>query len=119
MVGGRVVCAQVCHTGQKFMSLVTSPPPKITFKPAPPPLQPASEGGGGSCAHTSAEMCSGSEAVSYLRRIDSCIPQLKAKGPCRTCNESQERAEEVHGCEPGLTDRNSCLNQKLTEIKVD
>ena len=31
--------------------------------------------------------CSSSEAGSYLRRIDSCITQLKAQGPSRTCNE--------------------------------
>ena len=37
-------------------------------------------------------MCSGSEAGSYLRRIDSCITQ--AQGPCRTCNEGQEEEEE-------------------------
>ena len=36
------------------------------------------------------EMCSGSEAGSYLRLIDSCITQLKAQGPSRTCNESKE-----------------------------
>jgi len=34
-----------------------------------------------------------SEAGSYLRRIDSCITQLKGQGPSRTCNESKE--EEV------------------------
>jgi len=32
----------------------------------------------------------GSEAGSYLRLIDSCITQLKAQGPSRTCNESRE-----------------------------
>ena len=41
----------------------------------------------------STEMCSGSEAGSYLRRIDSCITQLKAQGPSRTCNESKEEEE--------------------------
>jgi len=41
-----------------------------------------------------AEMCSGSEAGSYLRLIDSCITQLKTQGPSRTCNESKE--EEVY-----------------------
>jgi len=30
------------------------------------------------------------EAGSYLRLIDSCITQLKAQGPFRTCNESKE-----------------------------
>ena len=39
-------------------------------------------------------MCSGSEEGSYLRRIDSCITQLKAQGPCSTCNESKEEEEE-------------------------
>jgi len=31
-----------------------------------------------------------SEAGSYLRLIDSCITQLKAQGPSRTCNGSKE-----------------------------
>ena len=35
-------------------------------------------------------MCSGSEAGSYLRRIDSCITQIEAHGPCRTCNQSKK-----------------------------
>ena len=30
---------------------------------------------------------------SYLRLIDSCITQLKAQGPSRTCNESKEEEE--------------------------
>ena len=30
------------------------------------------------------------DAGSYLRLIDSCITQLKAQGPSRTCNESKE-----------------------------
>ena len=37
-------------------------------------------------------MCSGSEAGSYLRLIDSCITQLKAQGPSRTCTASKRRA---------------------------
>ena len=40
-------------------------------------------------------MCSGSEAGSYLRLIDSCTTQLKAEGPSRTCNESKEEEEEA------------------------
>ena len=32
--------------------------------------------------------------VESLRLIDSCITQLKAQGPCRTCNESKEEEEE-------------------------
>ena len=35
-------------------------------------------------------LCSGSEAGSYLRLIDSCITQLKAQELSRTCNESKE-----------------------------
>ena len=30
---------------------------------------------------------------SYLRLIDSCITQLKAQGPARTCNESKEEED--------------------------
>ena len=41
------------------------------------------------------EMCCGTEGGSYLRLIDSCITQLKAQGPSRTCNESKEEEEEV------------------------
>ena len=41
------------------------------------------------------EMCSGAEAGSCLRRIDSCIAQLKAQGPSRTCNESKEEEEDT------------------------
>ena len=40
------------------------------------------------------EMFRGTEAGSYLRRIDSCITQLKAQGPARTCNESKEKEKE-------------------------
>jgi len=45
-----------------------------------------------------AEMRSGSEEGSYLRLIDSCITQLKAQGPSRTCNESKEEEEGVGCC---------------------
>ena len=33
------------------------------------------------------------EAVSHLRLTDSCITQLRAQGPSRTCNESTEEGE--------------------------
>ena len=33
-------------------------------------------------------------APRLLRLIDSCITQLKAQGPSRTCNESKEEGEE-------------------------
>jgi len=36
-------------------------------------------------------MCCGTEAGSYLRLIDSCITQVKAQGPSRTCNERKEK----------------------------
>jgi len=41
------------------------------------------------------EMCSGSEAVSYLRLIDSCITQIKAHGPSRT--RERERMQPCRG----------------------
>ena len=44
-----------------------------------------------------AARCSGSEAGSYLRLIDSCITQRKARGPSRTCNESKEEEEKPRG----------------------
>jgi len=47
------------------------------------------------------EMCSGSEAGSYLRLIDSCITQIKAQGPSRTCNESKEEHVRVPCCGRG------------------
>ena len=37
----------------------------------------------------------GTEADSYARLIDSCITQLKAQGPSRTCTESKEEEEEL------------------------
>jgi len=40
-------------------------------------------------------MCSASEAGSYLRLVDSCITQLKAQGPSRTCNETATDADPV------------------------
>ena len=40
-------------------------------------------------------MCSDSEGGSYLRLIDSCITQLKAQRPSRTCKECTEKEEEV------------------------
>ena len=38
-------------------------------------------------------MCSGSEAGSCLRLIDSCIIQLEAQGPSRACYEREEEEE--------------------------
>ena len=47
-------------------------------------------GGRAHAGDHSTEMCSASEAGSYLRLIDSCITQRKAQGPSRTCDESNE-----------------------------
>ena len=47
------------------------------------------------------EMCSGSEAGSYLRLVDSCITQLEAQGPSRTCNASKEEEEKGRVDGPG------------------
>ena len=44
-------------------------------------------------ANKRAQVRQGSEAGSYLRRIDPCTTQLKARGPSRTCNESKEEEE--------------------------
>ena len=41
----------------------------------------------------SAESSRGWCVGSYLRLIDSCITQLKAQGPSRTCNESKEEED--------------------------
>jgi len=40
------------------------------------------------------------EEGSYLRLKDSCITQLKAQGPSRTCNESTEEEGEEEGQDP-------------------
>jgi len=39
------------------------------------------------------KVCCASEPRSYLSLVDSCITQLKAHGPSRTCNESNEEEE--------------------------
>ena len=48
------------------------------------------------------EMCCGTEAGSYLRLVDSCITQLEAQEPSRTCNKSKEEDE---GCRAPRTAR--------------
>jgi len=47
------------------------------------------------------------EAGSYLRLIDSCITQLTAQGPFRTCNESKAEEEEPshHSCKAAFSKR--------------
>jgi hypothetical protein len=53
---------------------------------------------------------------SYLRVIDSCITQLKAQGPSRTCNESKEAERRLlHGGEIRLA---SGLNARPTNPPV-
>jgi len=47
------------------------------------------------CVSSPIQMCSGSETGSYSRLIDSCITQLKAQGPARTCNENKKDDEEA------------------------
>jgi len=44
-----------------------------------------------------------------MRLIDSCITQLKAQGPSRTCNESKEEEEEVRGDYRGTSLIRTCL----------
>ena len=39
-------------------------------------------------------LCCGNEKGSHLRLKDSCITQLQAQGPSRTCTESEEEEEE-------------------------
>ena len=39
------------------------------------------------------DVCSGSEAGSHLRLMDSCSTQFEAQGPFRTCNESKEEEQ--------------------------
>ena len=58
---------------------------------------------------------SGSEAGSYLRLIDSCITQLKAEGPARTCNGSKEEEKKKGGPEV----RGSCFFFITLEPRVE
>ena len=50
---------------------------------------------------------------SYSRLIDSCITQLKAQGPSRTCNESKEEEEVEGGVAPvsDLVDATTVLHR--------
>ena len=65
----------------------------------PLPTETKVESGGSRVAlfdqmrHVDPKIPCGTEAGSYLRLIDSCITQLKAQGPSRTCNESKEEEE--------------------------
>ena len=55
------------------------------------------------------------EAVSYLRLTDSCITQLKAQGPARTCNESQKNAE---ASAPGFEIRDSGFGVRVSGFGI-
>jgi len=59
-------------------------------------------------------MCCGTEAGSCLRLIDSCITQLKAQGPARTCNESEE--EEEHLPATTLLNLRTSTSQKCESV---
>jgi len=52
------------------------------------------------------------ETGSYLRLIDSCITQLKAQGPSRTCNESKEDGVDCVTGHTGAVMRTSPLFSK-------
>ena len=45
------------------------------------------------------------EAGSYLRLIDSCITQLKAQGPSRTCSESKHEEYDIRAGKGGAIHR--------------
>ena len=48
--------------------------------------------------------------VPYLRLIDSCITQLEAQGPSRTCNESKEEEADTLEYDPFI--ENQLASQK-------
>ena len=56
------------------------------------------------------------EAGSYLRLIDSCITQLQAQGPSRTCNKSKEGEEVDEGS--GRTTMATNLFDTLTTFEA-
>ena len=53
---------------------------------------------------------------SYLRLIDSCITQLKAQGPSRTCNESNEEEEE--GISYSTIERFGTLDESASQGQI-
>ena len=55
---------------------------------------------------------------SYLRLIDSCITQLKAQGPFRTCNESTEEEEEGLPPEEREGDVSERVEQEEEELQT-
>ena len=63
------------------------------------------------------ELYGGSEAGSYLRRIDSCITQRKAQGPCRTCSESNEEKRRALTSEAGYVSPMIRFRGKREQLK--
>ena len=65
---------------------------------------------------------SGSEAGSYLRLRDSCITQIKAQGPSRTCDESEQERERAVSAFAGTSwwgaPASFPLLLKLTEVPL-
>ena len=59
-----------------------------------------------------------SEAGSYLRLIDACITQHKARGPSRTCNESTEEEDIKGGGGRYLVCANSDRQRQLLAFQV-
>jgi len=57
--------------------------------------------------------CCGTEAGSYVTFIDSCITQLKAQGPSRTCNESKEEVSPEQGRCRGVEQDSLFLSHSL------
>ena len=56
------------------------------------------------------------DAGSYFRRTDSCITQLKAQGPSRTCNENEE--EEDHRHARNTRQGNARLPAALQDVRL-
>ena len=62
-------------------------------------------------------MCSGPQAGSYVRRIDSFVTQLKAQGPFRTCNESKEEEEVLSAANtPGAAARGDGRDRRRARL---
>ena len=58
------------------------------------------------------------EAGSYLRLIDSCITQLKAQGPSRTCNGSKEEEENTPAEERHPVNQESSPSLLLSSLEL-
>ena len=65
-----------------------------------------------------AEICSGSEAGSYLRLIDSCVTQLKAQGPSSKEVVEEEEEKEETGVNRGVSVPIEGLLQRLMQQRL-